>query len=61
VKKFHLFAGDTYYPTGFGDYVGSFENANDAIVAANAMKKNYTWVELVQHKEDGSLELLYVD
>lgn len=37
MKRFAAFRGDVYYPMrGLGDYVGSFDTADDAIAAAKA-------------------------
>lgn len=42
MPRYHLFAGEWYYPSGgLGDYQGSFDSVEDAIGAANAAR--VTW------------------
>lgn len=55
MKKFHVFAGDTYYPSGFEDYVGSYETLAEAKSVELMYEKIGKWVDLIQTDGDGSL------
>jgi hypothetical protein len=59
MKRFHLFAGDTYYPGGgLKDYRGSYESERAAIVDGLNGKyvgESFDWWEVVEALEDGSL------
>ena len=57
MKKFHLFAGHDYYPSGFHDYRGSYELLDDA-VNAGATWIFTDWYEVLATKEDGTLEIV---
>jgi len=62
--KYHLFAGDWYYPRqGLGDYVGAFETAEEAIAegkrrcippAGRPYSKD-DWYEVITANENGDL------
>ena len=62
MKRYHLFAGDTYYPQGFEDYVGSFDTQDDAITAFDAWSKIHgasgVWSQVIYTQDDGSLILV---
>lgn len=46
MKRFLVFAGDNYYPAGgWGDYVDSYESAEEAHMAA--AKQGYDWSHVV--------------
>lgn len=55
MKKFHVFAGDTYYPTGFEDYVGSYKTYDQALGIAYEYERIGKWTDIVQTADDGSL------
>ena len=51
--RFHLFAGDSYYPqSGLGDYQGSHETLVDALAAPRGTSD---WWVVVETQDDGSL------
>lgn len=61
MKRYHVFAGDTYYPGGgSADYVGSYETLEEAEQVANReRKRQYDWSEIMMTLPDGSLAGLH--
>lgn len=58
MKKYHLFVGYQYYPGyGLGDYKGSFDNLDDALMVGGERLAidNDDWFVVVGHSDDGSL------
>lgn len=48
IKRFLLFAGDTYYPNGgWGDFIASFETKEDAIEAERMARARNSWSHLI--------------
>ena len=58
MNKVHLFILSGYYPTGFDDYVGSFETYEQAREHALRNQGYGDYFQIIGHQEDGSLELL---
>jgi hypothetical protein len=57
MKRYHLFCMELYYPAGgLGDYVGSFETAEDAFKEARAMRPDD--FQVVTQDADGNLVVL---
>lgn len=52
-KKYHVFSGDNYYPSGAEDYRKSFETKKEAISYAKSLGDD--WWEIMETLEDGSL------
>ena len=69
-KKWHLFAGDHYYPSAYlGDYRGSFATFEDAADAAHEQHEDhdvygdqpkYAWACVAKTHHDGTLTLYWV-
>ncbi len=54
--KYHLFVMDGYYPTGFDDYVESFETLEQARFSAmSPVHASRDWFEIAETQDDGSL------
>ena len=54
MNRFHLWAGERYYPArALGDYVGAFETEGDALSAA--ANESCDWWSIVQMMDDGTL------
>ncbi len=53
MKRFHVFVGDNYYPSGFKDYIGSYTTLRAAHTAIGLLK--WDWWEIIDTMEDGSL------
>lgn len=51
MKRFLVFAGDTYYPMGgWSDFKGSFDSidaAKDMLLSDAAQRRGFDWVEIV--------------
>jgi hypothetical protein len=56
MKKYHVFAGDDYYPLGGADYKKSFENELEAYKYAKSLKRD--WYDVLETQEDGSLRMI---
>lgn len=58
-KKYHLFAGDNYYPTGVEDYVKSFETEDQAHAYGEfLLNETEDWYKIMETKQDGSLKII---
>ncbi len=55
-KKYHVFAGDNYYPLGGQDYKNSFEKELEAYNYAKSLKRD--WYDVLETQEDGSLRMI---
>ena len=50
VKRYAVLAGDQYYPSGWNDYRGSFDDLPEAVIFANAKiqgSNGFEWFEIV--------------
>lgn len=52
MKRFFLFGGDNYYPSGgWGDFVGDFDSRRDAVLSGMASKNDWWHVIDIQTKK----------
>jgi hypothetical protein len=48
VKRFVLFAGETYYPSGgWGDFNGSFDTIEEARAAESIAESGGDWTQII--------------
>lgn len=48
MKRYLLFAGDTYYPSGgWYDFIGSYSTVGEAQAQAQSDERHYDWAHVV--------------
>ena len=48
MKRYLVFAGDTYYPNGgWDDIYGAYETSDEAVAAADEAHDQYDWVQVI--------------
>jgi hypothetical protein len=51
MKRFLLFAGDTYYPSGgWRDFQGDYESVEDAFRSLARKRSSFEWYQVVDWK-----------